>query len=179
MTGDGVTETEERADGATEGLFLTVRETRRINRYLAWAAEQVGVDPAWDVWVAAEPADSGTMAQINPTEGRYTAAVHVAQDWLEMEPQEQAEALLHEVTHLLHKRIDEPVRKGLFTAMNSLEGEPEDGEGAPPLGFMALYCAIYEMHRIETEYMVDRLTSVFARLLPVHEVWARMGAEEE
>lgn len=133
------------------------------NDFLAWLKDVLKLDVMWEVYIAEGWASDDAWASILPTDGRYVAPVKLGKEFASLGLEKQAAVLVHEVCHLLHRDCNEPVRLGMWEALGKRSKKDE-----------ALYEYQYEMYRIETEKMVDRLERVFSSILPTTEVWTRM-----
>lgn len=97
---------------------------------------------------------NGTLvAFIDPCFGRKVATLHMAHDFLEMPRDEIAQTLIHELVHLHHRDMLEPVR---------LMGE----SGA--LGSQA-YQVLMDSIKSPMEVMVDQIARAFERLIDYEE----------
>lgn len=109
--------------------------------------------PGWQILVMEEPADEDDVASISPVEGKYTAQLWLASDWMKRTEHDRLETVVHEVLHLLHFRINH-VLDDAADFMRDHEHE-----------------ALYARFRRETELMVDHLAKFLSRTHSLERAW--------
>lgn len=125
------------------------REFKAIADYLRWLKHELNLNE-WNVYVLEEPpegAEDGTLAMITPTEGRNVATIRIAPQLMDLSHEEIRRVLCHELLHLHHRNMLEPVRK-IGGALS-----------------MDAYLILWENMRLASEIMTDQLAYAFARLL--------------
>jgi hypothetical protein len=85
--------------GGSEGL-LSDRLRAELGAYLALAAGVLRLD-GWTVTVAAEPADDDAVAQIDAPWAQRRAVVRIGAEFWRSGPEDQRDALVHELLHLV------------------------------------------------------------------------------
>ncbi len=104
----------------------------------------------WRIRLATEPAADGQNAQAyQPFDARRTY-IRVRDGWLDMEPEEQRDTIVHE---LLHLHLAE-----MSGMINDDTGELLD---------KAAYHILHEQYRLAEERAVDTLAGAIAPLLPL------------
>lgn len=109
--------------------------------------------PGWQVLVMEDPADEDCVASILPVEGKYTAQLYLASDWMKRSDDERCETVVHEVLHLLHFRVNH--------VLDDARGLMHDHE----------HDALYVRYRRETELMVDHLAKFLSRTHSMRASW--------
>lgn len=122
--------------------------------YLGAVRAKLGL-AEWHLIVSRRPPDplDGEVptAQVVPTDGRYIAVIRFAEPFWKAPPAEQRNAVVHELTHLLHLGLTEPIRRGHFRQL---------------LGLAAADSLWVEVQRA-AEYMTDKLATILAELVPL------------
>lgn len=94
------------------------------------------------------------FAQVIPTDGRYIAVIKFDEAFWRAPAAEQRNAVVHELAHLLHVGVTEPIRTGHYRTL--VGGAAADG--------------LWEQVRMAAEYMTDKLTSLLQELVPLPEL---------
>jgi hypothetical protein len=109
--------------------------------------------PSWQVLVMEEPADEDCVASISTVEGKYTAQLYLASDWMKRTDQDRRETVVHEMLHLLHFRVNHVIEDAELLLR---EHEAADLDR--------------RYHR-ETELMVDHLAKFLSRTHTLEQAW--------
>lgn len=160
---DKFEEQESPADG-TDLLWDTLcqGEVDSISNYLDWLRGTLGL-PQWKIYLAYNPALTGTTASIEVETLKYTAVVHVCLDWVTRDPAEQAMVLLHEVLHVTHHRVSAIVHDELYDLV--------------PIRYALVCHGLSNRMKNESERMVDALAVALADALDATTVWNEIRRE--
>jgi Zn-dependent protease with chaperone function len=132
-------------------LKCTAEQADAVQLYL-WLLRDALNLSHWDVYLSSKAADTDCHASVLPTEGRWTAEVRINQHfWTRLDDTEKRSVLTHELLHLVHRGMSEVVRKSLHVS------------GYLPQG---AYRLLWEQVRLESELLVDHLTTVIAPTMP-------------
>lgn len=129
----------------------TVAMLADIDTYLRRLADLMGLQ-RWDVYVSVKPSAKGTLATVDPVQGRALAEIRVASDFHAGSPDDQVNTLVHELIHLIHRDQTDIVRIGVAA------GEVVGGQ--------ATYDLLWATFHLATEVMVDHLAAVIAPTMP-------------
>jgi hypothetical protein len=132
---------------------VTKREAQAVCDFAADVLSALCM-PSWQVLVMEEPADEDCVASISTVEGKYTAQLYLASDWMKRTDHDRRETVVHEVLHLLHFRVNHVVED---VALLLREHEAAELDR--------------RYHR-ETELMVDHLAKFLSRTHSLTEAWA-------
>ena len=69
-----------------------------VDQYLRTLAQAMGLGD-WVLVISDEPADDGTVAEIDCTLGQRHARVYLCEEWLELDAVTQRDTLVHELVH--------------------------------------------------------------------------------
>lgn len=89
----------------TARSHVTKREAQAVVDFAIDVLELLHM-PGWQILVMDDPADEDDLASISTVEGKYTAQLHLASDWMKRTDEERCETVVHEVLHLLHFRVN-------------------------------------------------------------------------
>lgn len=112
-------------------------------------AELLGLE-RWSILVDwEEPADSSSYAKTNTVDGRYTAIVHVAEDFPSWPERVLHLAVVHELLHVALDPTNNIIRHDLTDFLSQ-----------------ETYNAVWNAYRRSHEYAVDALAHALTPLLP-------------
>jgi hypothetical protein len=100
-----------------------------------------------------DPADDDDLGSISTVDGKYTAQLYLASDWMKRTDEERREVIVHEMLHLLHFRVDH--------VLDDARDLMHDHEHAQ----------LQRRYRRETELMVDHLAKFLSRTHTLAEAW--------
>ena len=109
--------------------------------------------PAWKIVLMSKPASKGAEAEIQVYKARYVASLWLHKDWMTFSDEDRRQAIVHEVCHLLHPRVDAVVRDAQ-TFMHPYEWKPWQGQ-----------------YWREIELMVDRLALFMTDTFRLQDTW--------
>ena len=129
---------------------LTTEQADIIQAYINQLRELMGLH-RWDIYVAAKRAPKDARAAIHPADGRAVAALSLCKGWLDSDPDDMRNDIVHELIHVIHRDQTDLVR------MVACEAIPKQ----------AAYDVLWAAFRLATEVMVDHLASVIAPTMPL------------
>ena len=132
-----------------------VEDLARIIAYVWHLGDLMRIRPLWELRVKIEEdpgGDEGADAHVDPTSGRYHAAISISEDAVKEGGDRLRYVAVHELVHLYHQESSDVIRKGLVPALSS-----------------QTYEVIWEMFSHQTELMVDRLATLIAPFMPTFE----------
>lgn len=109
--------------------------------------------PQWTVLIMVDPSDDGTLANINPIDGRYVAQLHLCEDWMTLEDSNKLNTITHEICHLLHARVNHVVWE-TRDLMHDHEHQ-----------------LVWQRYKMETEYMVDHIATFIDKTHKLQRTW--------
>jgi hypothetical protein len=115
-------------------------------------ARMVGLPHHW-IKISGKPAQKGALAEIKHEDQRYLATIHLGRDWREISEFERFHSAVHEVCHMLHRRVE--------TAVCEAEDLMHDHE----------WNAYKSRFNLEVELMVDQLALTFCDMAEVRALW--------
>jgi hypothetical protein len=77
---------------------MSHKKPEPVAKYLSRLAEAMGLGD-WVLDVREEPADEGTVAEIDCTLGQKHARVYLCEEWTDLDPVTQRDTLVHELVH--------------------------------------------------------------------------------
>lgn len=107
----------------------------------------------WDVYLANQYAEDSAQASVHPLYGRHVAAIYINKNWFNYPPEDQRNAMVHEILHIVHNEQTDVVRVGYSSAM------PSHKVGN----------AFWALFERETEMMVDHLANCLSEFFPLME----------
>lgn len=128
---------------------LTTEQADIIQAYINQLRDLMGLH-RWDIYVAVKRAPKDARAAIHPADGRAVAALSVCKGWLDSDPDEIRNDIVHELIHVIHRDQTDLVR---LTGHRAL----------PRTAYLVLESA----HRSATEVMVDHLAAIIAPTMPL------------
>lgn len=131
---------------------VTKREAQAVCDFAAEVLTVLHM-PGWQILVMDDPADDDDIAAITTVEGKYTAQLWLAADWMKRSDDDRRETIVHEVLHLLHFRINHVVDDA-----RSLMHDHEHDD-------------LQRRYWRETELMVDHLAKYLSRTHNLGEAW--------
>jgi hypothetical protein len=132
---------------------VTPKQQKRLGTYARWIANEIELRD-WTIVISDDPpSNPDHIACMNCVYGRKRANIHVAADFWTTTPEDQRQAICHELVHIFLKPLE-------FN-LNNVE---------QPLGTTAFHL-LSEAHRDLAEYAVDALADAIAKHLPLPK-WA-------
>jgi hypothetical protein len=136
-------------------VILTEAQLDALADYVRMCRAELGL-AEWHLIIGRhEPAvaDNGDVphAEVIPTDGRYVAYLRFSDAFWRLPAIDQREAVTHELVHLLHVGVTEPVRAGHWRQLAGLAAA--DG--------------LWVEVKRQAEYMTDKLASILAPYLPM------------
>lgn len=125
------------------------RQRKALGHYLRWVANEMQLRD-WTVQLAHVPCSPDTDAQIVCREGQKLLTVSVAPHFLELDPEEQRETIVHELVHAHWETCWRMVQRDLADAL----GKPT-------------YYVFADSYRRGMEYGVDALAKTIAPSMPL------------
>lgn len=138
---------------------ITDEQAQQILDFAVAFGRLLGLPHHW-IKISTKPAPSHAIAYIVQEQQRYLATIRVCKDWSDLSEFERFHAVVHEVCHMLHRRVE--------TAVGTAEALMHDYEfGRLRNDFM-----------IEIELMVDGLALAFCHMSEVRALWYGPGTPE-
>jgi hypothetical protein len=130
-------------------LALNHRQRRSLAKYVCTIGAELGLRD-WELSFPCDaPADTDALASVECIYGRRRAAIRFSEDWLAQTPEDQRNAVVHELIHIHFAQE----RQAVEDALNAL------GRDAQALATDAF--------RVGHEYGVDGLASAIADHFPL------------
>lgn len=93
---------------------MTRPATSEIRDYIKDLRDKMRLD-AWDLTISEDPPKAeGAWAEIDPTDGRWHAAIRFRDDFFDEDAEEQRANCVHELLHLTHYEAQEIIRNGEY-----------------------------------------------------------------
>jgi hypothetical protein len=133
---------------------VTDEEAEAIVEFAATVVGALGL-PRWTIMVMEAPTtdEDDAQATVKPVDGRYVAQMHLNAEWMTYDDETRRQAIVHEVLHLIHARVNDAVSDAKFL-MHDYE-----------------YDALWARYQRETELMVDHLALFLDDTRTLKEAW--------
>lgn len=129
---------------------MTPQDLDMLAQYVRDRADELGLNQ-WRFRVSDEPCEDGKLAEVEWTDGKFHADIRVIATFRDFKPEDQVDAVLHELLHCHISQIEDVVRLDLFETR-------------------ALSQPMYEMvtvsMRRHVEYVVDTLAHSLTKKFP-------------
>lgn len=136
-------------DPHTEQAQFTEEECNILQRYI-WEIRDILGLSHWDVYLSRDYAEDTAQASVHPLFGRHIAAIYINRLWFTYSPEDQRNAMVHEMLHIVHNSQTDIVRVGYSQVIKN----------------KLIRNAMWSMFENQTELMVDHLANHLAPLMP-------------
>jgi hypothetical protein len=130
----------------------TDEDCQQVLDFAVAFGRMLGLPHHW-IKIDGKPARKGAFAEIHHEEQRYLATIYLGRDWRTISEFERFHSAVHEVCHMLHRRVE--------TAVCTAKDLMHDYE----------WNTLKSSFNVEVELMVDSLALTFCDMAEVRELW--------
>lgn len=132
---------------------ITKAEARRLSKFMSAMASYLGQPRWWFEVDTTRTPGKDILASIDVGRQRYEATIKICRGWSAMRNDEQLNTIVHEVCHLIHRRIDSVI------------------EDASALMHGHEWSALNDRYKLEIELVIDQLAMTLTHTHEVQQLW--------